>query len=131
MATERLSMRHTHEILRQKWALGRSHREVARGLGVSNGTVGTTVLRARAAGLDWSQVQGLTDEALEARLYGRPDVVGQRQRPGPTAPPCMPSGRTDAGSTEQNRPVVDAQGLVTSEPNVLHVNISFHRSSAG
>jgi transposase len=83
MATERLSMRHTREILRQKWALGRSHREVARGLGVSNGTVGTTVLRARAAGLDWSQVQGLTDEALEARLYKRPDVVGQRQRPWP------------------------------------------------
>ena len=56
---------------------------MARSLGVSNGTVGTTVLRARAAGLDWSQVQGLTDEALETRLYGRPDVVGQRQRPQP------------------------------------------------
>jgi transposase len=83
MATERLSMRHTREILRQKWALGRSHREVARSLGVSNGTVGTTVLRARAAGLDWSQVQGLTDEGLETRLYGRPEVVGQRQRPWP------------------------------------------------
>ena len=35
MATKRLSMRKTREILRQKWALGRSHREVARSLSVS------------------------------------------------------------------------------------------------
>jgi len=42
MATERLSMRHTREILRQKWALGGTHRAVAQSLGVSVGTVGTT-----------------------------------------------------------------------------------------
>ncbi len=40
MATERLSMRHTREILRQKWQLGRSHREVARSVQVGLGTVG-------------------------------------------------------------------------------------------
>src|SRR3989475_10762551 len=56
MATERLSMRQTREILRQKWRLGRTHREVAQSLGISCGAVGTTVLRARAAGLDWAQV---------------------------------------------------------------------------
>jgi DNA-directed RNA polymerase specialized sigma24 family protein len=78
MATERLTMRHLREILRQKWLLGRSHREVAGSVGLSSGAVGTTVLRARAAGLDWPQVQGLTDEALEARLYGRPEAAGQR-----------------------------------------------------
>jgi len=83
MATERLSMRHTREILRQKWVLGRSHREVARSLGISNGAVGTTAVRAQTAGLDWAQVDGLTDEALEGRLYGRPEVAGQRGRPWP------------------------------------------------
>jgi len=83
MATERLTMRHLREILRQKWLLGRSHREVAGSVGLSSGAVGTTVLRARAAGLDWPQVQGLTDDALEARLYGRPEAAGQRQRPQP------------------------------------------------
>ncbi len=82
MATERLSMRHTRDILREKWLLGRSHREVARSLGVSVGTVGTTVLRARAAGLDWAQVQALPDEALEARLYG-PRAPVQAERPLP------------------------------------------------
>jgi transposase len=76
-------MRHTREILRQKWVLGRSHREVARSLGISSGAVGTTALRAQAAGLDWAQVEGLTDEALEVRLYGRPEVAGQRGRPWP------------------------------------------------
>ena len=65
-------MRQIREILRQKWGLGQSHRAVAESLRISNGTVGTTVLRARAAGLDWAQVEGLTDEVLEARVYGPP-----------------------------------------------------------
>src|SRR2546428_7425764 len=60
MATERLSMRQIREILRQKWCLGQSHRAVAESLGIGSGTVGTTVLRARAAGLDWAQVESLT-----------------------------------------------------------------------
>jgi hypothetical protein len=72
MATERLSMRQIREILRQKWCLGQSHRAVAESLGIGDGTVGTTVLRARAAGLDWAQVESLTDEVLEARVYGPP-----------------------------------------------------------
>ena len=45
-------MRQIREILRQKWGLGQSHRAVAESLGIGSGTVGTTVLRARAAGLD-------------------------------------------------------------------------------
>jgi hypothetical protein len=52
MATERLSMHKTREILRQKWALGRSHREVARSLGVSFGAVATVMSRAKLAGLE-------------------------------------------------------------------------------
>ena len=72
MATERLSMRQIREILRQKWTLGRTHREVAQSLGISSGAVGTTVLRARAAGLDWAQVDALNEEALQARIYGPP-----------------------------------------------------------
>jgi transposase len=83
MATERLSMRHTREILRQRYTLGRSHRAIAQSLRISHGAVGSTVGRAQAAGLDWAQVQGLTDDALEARLYGRPEAAGGRQRPMP------------------------------------------------
>jgi len=83
MTTERLSMRHTREILRQKLTLGRSHRAIAQSLGISSGTVGATVLRARATGLDWPQAQTLTDDALEARLYGRHELAGTRSRPVP------------------------------------------------
>ena len=83
MATERLSMRQIREILRQKWALGLSHRAVASSLRIGLGTISSVVSRAHAAGLDWAQVQTLADEALEGRLYGRPDVAGQRQRPAP------------------------------------------------
>ena len=83
MATERLSMRHTREILRQRYTLGRSHRAIAQSLSISHGAVGATVVRAQAAGLDWAQVQALTDDALEARLYGRPEAAGGRQRPVP------------------------------------------------
>jgi len=82
MATERLSMRHTREILRQRLTLGRSHRAIAHSLGISSGTVGATVLRGRAAGLDWSQVEALTDDALEVWCHGlrriAPSVGGYR-----------------------------------------------------
>ncbi len=53
MATERLSMRKAKEILRQKWVLGLSHREVAQSLGMSAGSVGGVVVRAQVAGLTW------------------------------------------------------------------------------
>ncbi len=54
MATERLSMRKTREILRQKWELGRTHRQVAASVGASAGAVAGTVGRASEAGLDWA-----------------------------------------------------------------------------
>ena len=82
MTTERLSMRNTREILRQKWPLGRSHREVAASLGISLGVIAATLQRARAAGLDWPAVEGLDEGALEARLYGVP-VASRRPVPDP------------------------------------------------
>ena len=83
MAAERLPMRQIREILRQKWALRRSHRAVASSLRVGLGTISSVVARAEAAGLAWEQVELLSDAVLESRLYGRPDVAGQRQRPQP------------------------------------------------
>ena len=65
-------MRKTREILRQKWCLGHSHREVARSLGQSVGAIHATLRRAAAAGLDWEAVGALPDEALDAKLYGAP-----------------------------------------------------------
>jgi len=76
-------MRQIREILRQKWALGLSHRTVAGSLGVSLGTISSVLTRAQAVGLDWAHAQALPDDVLESRLYGRPEVAGQRQRPEP------------------------------------------------
>jgi transposase len=70
MATERLSMRKIREILRLKWVLGRSHREIARATGVGLGTVSEVAWRARTAGIDsWAVVETLDEPTLEARLY--------------------------------------------------------------
>jgi transposase len=82
MTTERLSMRSTRESLRQKWPLGRSHREVAASLGLSVGVIAATLQRARAAGLDWAAVEGLDELTLEARLYGA-RVIARRPVPDP------------------------------------------------
>src|SRR5262249_35125714 len=82
MATERLSMRQLREVLRQKWLLGRSHRDIANSVGISAGSVGGAVTRAAAAGLDWSQVEGISDDVLEERLYG-PRAAGRASRPLP------------------------------------------------
>ena len=96
MATKRLTMIKTKEILRPKWVLGRSHREVAYSVGVSAGVVAATLTRASKAELtEWSRVESLDDAALEKQLYGRkleptrplPDcayVHAERSRPGVT-----------------------------------------------
>ena len=81
MAAERLSMRKTREILRQKWELGRSHREVAASVGVSLGGVSETLSKAKNAGLDWPQVEGLTDDQLEGRVYAARSAIAIRPLP--------------------------------------------------
>jgi hypothetical protein len=45
-------MQHVREILRQKLALGRNHREVAKSLGVSPSTVASVFTDARSLALD-------------------------------------------------------------------------------
>ena len=82
MATERLSMRSVREIFRQKWVLKKSHRQVARSLGISPGAIGSMMVRAQALGLSWAEVEPLSEEALEERLYG-PKLKGHQRRPLP------------------------------------------------
>ncbi len=72
MATEKTAMRNLREILRQKLALRRSHREAARAAGVSPGTVAMAATRAKGLGLTWDDVCALDDCALDARMYGPP-----------------------------------------------------------
>lgn len=85
MPTERLCMRHTREILRQKWILKLGHRAVRDALGTSHGTISNTLHRAEAAGLNWAAVEALSDVDLETRLYPPPPVAGTL-RPEPDWP---------------------------------------------
>ena len=72
MSQKRLSMRKIRELLRLKYELGRSHREIAASLGIANSTVSDYVRRASAAGFSWPLPEGLDDTALEAALFPPP-----------------------------------------------------------
>ena len=69
MPRQRLSMRQVHEVLRLKWAVGLSERQIARSLGLSRPTVAAYVQRAHVAGLSWPLPEGLDAATLEQRLF--------------------------------------------------------------
>jgi hypothetical protein len=73
-------MRQTREILRQKLLLRRSHRAIAKSVGVSAG-VSLAPTRATAASLDWEQIEALDDSALESRLYSSVALASERAEP--------------------------------------------------
>jgi len=71
MATERLAMHHLKEILRQKLVLRRSHRKVAKAVGVSVGLVSGIMSRATVLQLVAEDVDALDEAELEERFYGQ------------------------------------------------------------
>lgn len=87
-------MRETREILRQKWLLKWTHREVAASVGVSAGVVGLAMRRAADAKLDWAGVESIDDVELERRLY--PGVGPSPSVQGRTARGFIASGTASA-----------------------------------
>ncbi len=65
-------MRQIRQTLQLHYQAGLSYAEVGRALGMAKATVGKMVSKARAAGLDWTTAQTLSDGELEARLYRPP-----------------------------------------------------------
>ena len=124
-------MRRNREVWRQKWARGRSHREVARSLGISLGAVSTALARARAAGLGcWEAVLALGEVELEHHLYtygrgsssARPlpdwgEVHAELAKKGVTLqlPPIEYLERHSDGSA--STPFLDAYRLLRPEPS--------------
>lgn len=82
MAQRILTVRKIREILRMKWVLRLSDRQVSASLNIAHSTVGEYLKRAEQAGLDWEQAQGLGEAELKARLFP-PRSPGSRQRPEP------------------------------------------------
>lgn len=74
------------EILRLKWQQCRSHRQIATAQGVGVGTPSDIVGRARRAGITcWQEVEPLSEEELEARLYQTPSTIAPRPLPSPAS----------------------------------------------
>jgi transposase len=65
----KLSMRKISEILRQRFDLKRSYRDVARSLNISTSTVADYLARAKVAGIAWPLPEGITDQALYDLLF--------------------------------------------------------------
>lgn len=82
MAQRKLTMRKIKEIMRMKWVLGLSDRQVAASLKIAHSTVGEYVKRAEQAGLEWEQVRELEEAELKARLFPR-KPRGSKKRPEP------------------------------------------------
>lgn len=72
MPKERLSMRKIREILRLKYELGRSNREIARSCDIGRSTVSDYLQRARMSGLTWPLPDDQTDSFLERALFPPP-----------------------------------------------------------
>jgi len=81
MAQRRLTMRKTKEILRLKWGLGLSARQVAASLKISHSTVGEYLKQAELAGLDWVQVEDMSEAALDERLFPPKQIKRERAEP--------------------------------------------------
>jgi transposase len=64
----KLSMRKISEILRQRYELKRSYRDIGTSLNISISTISEYLSRAKAAGLSWP-LPDLTEEGLYARLF--------------------------------------------------------------
>jgi transposase len=81
---ERLSMRKIREVLRLKFEVGLSARQISTSLHVGRATVGDYLNRFAASGLTWPSA--LTDAELQRRLFSPAPTVPSNQRPMPDWP---------------------------------------------
>ena len=82
MAQRKLTMRKIKEILRLKWVLKLSDRQVGASLKIGHSTVGEYIKRAQRAGLDWSQVEKMEETELKGKLFP-PKEPDHKQRSQP------------------------------------------------
>jgi len=76
MPTQRLSMRRIRQLLAMHFGAGASTRVIGRELGIAASTVRDYLGRAAAAGISWPLAGDVTDESLQARLFGNANVRG-------------------------------------------------------
>jgi len=62
-------MRKVREVLRLKYALGASERQIAVSIGIGRSTIAEYLRRAAVIGITWPVPEGLDDAELERRLF--------------------------------------------------------------
>lgn len=75
-------MRKISEVLRQRYELKRSYRDIARSLNISTTTVYDYLARTKAAGIEWPLPDGILEQDLFSRLF-LPTKNATKQRPLP------------------------------------------------
>ena len=83
MPAERAAMRKVREVLRLKYALGASERQIATAVGIGRSTVAEYLRRAAVIGITWPVPEGLDDAELERRLFTPPSFDEHPARPLP------------------------------------------------
>jgi len=81
MAREKTSMAKIREILRLKYQLGLSNRQIAASCGMGRRAVSEYWELAQKNGIDWSKAQGLTDTELEQELFQHRPATGKKTQP--------------------------------------------------
>jgi len=77
----KISMKKVSEILRQRYELKRSYRDIARSLNISMSTINTYLGLAKASGLRWPLPTDVTEDQLSALLF--PKSQADQARPLP------------------------------------------------
>ena len=82
MAMSRLHMRKIREVLRLRFDLGLSQREIAASTSIGQSTVADCLVRYKASELTWPLPVGLSDSELEGLLYP-PSRLKRLSKPAP------------------------------------------------
>jgi transposase len=76
-------MRKISEVLRLRYELKRSYRDIARSLNIGTTSVSDYLARARTAGIEWPLPEGMSEEDLFSKLF-LPAKNSAKQRPLPS-----------------------------------------------
>ena len=94
-------MRKVREVLRLRFELGCSQRQIQASTGLSKGSVCDYLKRATAAGLAWDAASSLTDAEVEGRLF-RAVGRGESSDRAPVARPSRHLSPAAPGNDQQS-----------------------------
>jgi len=83
MANRRISMRKIREVLRLKYQIGISNRQIAESCVIAHGTVDSIIKRAKVLNLSWPLPDALDDATLEAMFYPPRKPIEKQYSPDP------------------------------------------------